>query len=78
MAWDLIRAIFNLDPDEDSLLESIRHNRQLYRRGIANKHIGQYTTIGWRPDPHTESDGFTEVRGPTQSGNTEYRKRMRR
>jgi hypothetical protein len=77
---DLFRLIFGLDGE--SLWEIRRYNRRLYQSGLANRHVIQHTTIGWRPDPWGEADGFTPDPGnsrrredgslDTPSGNVEY------
>lgn len=74
-------------------IDNVRHNRELYRSGRANRNIVQNTTVGWRPDPWNEDDGFvpdpgnldeddklykSNVDHNTPSGNREYHRVIRR
>lgn len=69
------------------------HSRKLYKTGKANKNEVRSTTVGWRPNPIHEQDGFTPDPGndritgvdengyytyDTPSGNREYYKVIRK
>jgi hypothetical protein len=49
-----------------------RYNHELYKSGKADKSRVVYTTIGWRPDPIYNQDGFKKVEGEAASGEDEY------
>jgi hypothetical protein len=45
--------------------EDAAYNRQLEKDGLVNRDVVQHTTIGWRPDPFHEQDGYTQT-GPNE------------
>ena len=57
--------------------EDARHNAELERKGLVNPREVRSTTVGWRPDPHNQEDGYTEATGRTPSGKPEYYKVIR-
>lgn len=53
------------------LIEAARHNRKLYKSGKADRDTVVVTTIGYRPDPIHEEDGFTPDPGNLERGSAE-------
>jgi hypothetical protein len=50
------------------MIEDIKHNRELYRSGKANKDEVRSTTVGWRHDPGQVKTDPKD----SPSGNPEY------
>lgn len=55
--------------------ENVRHNRRLYKLGVADKSRVRRVTVGWRRDPIYENDGYEyELREPDGDETGEWRK----
>lgn len=75
--WMLFLGSWQAYRDEDDTIpweqrkQSLKDNFEAFTTDRNTKEI-RSVTIGWRPDPINKNDGFTEVQGPTRSGNREY------